>query len=366
MSQNEKLHFASDYMEGAHPDVLKALVETNMLSTPGYGNDAFCRSAEKRILKACGCPDGEVFFLVGGTQANAVVIDALLLPCQGVIAAETGHIAQHEAGAVESGGHKVLTVPQINGKLSAEGIRKRIRIWQEDANREHMVMPGLVYISQPTEYGTLYTKKELAEISSICHKNGIRLFADGARLAYALAAPENDITLHDLSELTDIFYIGGTKCGTLFGEAVVIPQKGLIPHFFSLIKQHGALLAKGRLLGVQFDVLFRDYLYDKLGIPAIQNARRIKEVLRECGYEMPIDSPTNQVFVNLEDRELKWLDHFAEYGFMEKTDETHTMIRFATAWSSTAEKTDELLSLIRKMNKISQEEKCSEKKPDRT
>jgi threonine aldolase len=197
----EKLHFASDYMAGAHPKVLEALVRTNALSTPGYGEDLFCRSAEKQILEACGCPEGEVHFLMGGTQTNAVVIDALLLSYQGVIAAETGHVSVHEAGAIEYGGHKVLCVPQEAGKLSAESVRREIRAYREDANREHMVMPGMVYLSQPTEYGTLYSLAELTEISTVCHENGLYLYIDGARLAYALAAPENDVTLRDLAAL---------------------------------------------------------------------------------------------------------------------------------------------------------------------
>jgi Threonine aldolase len=344
----EKLHFASDYMEGAHPKVLDALVRTNALSTPGYGGDAFCRSAERLILDECGCPDGEVHFLVGGTQTNAVVIDALLQSYQGVLAAETGHVFVHEAGAIELGGHKVLTVPQNAGKLSAESIRQAVRAYREDANREHMVMPGMVYLSQPTEYGTLYSRAELAEISRVCHEAGVYLYADGARLAYALAAPENDVTLRDLAALTDVFYIGGTKCGALFGEAVVFPKKGLIPHFFSIVKQHGALLAKGRLLGVQFGALFEDGLYGRIGAPAIRSARRIREKLAERGYEMPIQSPTNQIFAVLEDSALERLGENVEYGFMEKADETHTMIRFAAAWSTTDAQTQALLRLLDK------------------
>jgi len=342
----EKLHFASDYMEGAHPRVMEALLRTNELSTPGYGDDDFCRSAEERILDACGCPDGEVRFLVGGTQTNAVVIDSLLQSYQGVLAAETGHVFVHEAGAIELGGHKVMTVPTENGKISAENILRAVRSYQDDANRDHMVMPGMVYLSQPTEYGTLYSRDELAKISGVCRDNGLYLYVDGARLAYALAAPENDVTLRDLAALTDVFYIGGTKCGALFGEAVVIPKKGLIPHFFSIIKQHGALLAKGRLLGVQFDALFQDGLYEHIGDPAIKNARLIREKLIERGCEMPIDSPTNQIFVVLEDSALEKLAQKVEYGFMEKTDETHTMIRFASAWSTTDEKTQALLRLL--------------------
>ena len=342
----EKLHFTSDYMEGAHPQVLEALIRTNTLSTQGYGQDEFCRSAEKHILEACACPGGEIFFLSGGTQTNALVIDSPLKPYQGVLAAETGHVAVHEAGAIEFGGHKVLTIPPEAGKISAKSILEKIRAYQDDANHEHMVMPGMVYLSQPTEYGTMYSRAELSEISRICHENGIYLYADGARLAYALAAPENDVTLSDLAGLCDAFYIGGTKCGTLLGEALVFPHKGLIPHFFTIIKQHGALIAKGRILGVQFDALFQDNLYLKIGIPAITSARRIKKELLAHGYELPIDSPTNQIFVTMEDSALEKLSESVEYGFMEKTDSTHTMIRLATAWSTTEDKTDALLAFL--------------------
>ena len=346
MEPSEKLHFASDYMEGAHPKVLEALVRTNALATPGYGCDGFCREAERQILDACGCPEGEVHFLVGGTQTNAVVAGALLRSYQGVIAAETGHVFVHEAGAIELGGHKVLAVPQTEGKLSAADVRWALGAYREDANRDHMVMPGMVYISQPTEYGTLYSRAELAALSGVCREAGLYLYADGARLAYALAAPENDVTLRDLAALTDVFYIGGTKCGALFGEAVVIPKKGLIPHFFSIIKQHGAMLAKGRLLGVQFGALFADGLYGRIGLPAVRSARRIQEKLAARGYALPLLSPTNQIFVILEDRELERLGERAEYGFMEKTDETHTMIRLATAWYTTQEQTQALLRLL--------------------
>jgi len=345
-SFNEKLHFASDYMEGAHPKVLEALVRTNALSTPGYGEDAFCRGAERQILDECGCPGGQVQFLAGGTQTNAVVIDALLRSYQGVVAADTGHVFVHEAGAIEYGGHKVLAIPQENGKLRAESIRREICAYRADDNREHMVMPGMVYLSQPTEYGTLYSRAELAEISGVCRENGLYLYVDGARLAYALAAPDNDVTLRDLAALTDVFYIGGTKCGALFGEAVVIPRRGLIPHLFSIVKQHGALLAKGRLLGVQFGALFEDGLYGRIGAPAVRSARLIQEKLAEQGYEVPFRSPTNQVFAIFEDSALKQLGERVEYGFIKKTDETHTMIRFAAAWSTTEEQTQALLRLL--------------------
>lgn len=232
-----RLSFSCDYLEGAHPAILQRLCETNFAQTAGYGTDEYCESAREKIRAACGAPNAEIHFLVGGTQTNATVIDALLRSYEGVIAADTGHISVHEAGAIEFGGHKVLTLPQENGKITASQIRALLDQYEDDANRDHTVMPGMVYLSQPTEYGTLYSKKELAAISALCREKRLPLYIDGARLAYALACPENDVTLRDLAALCDIFYIGGTKCGALLGEAVVIPQPGLIPHFFTIIKQ---------------------------------------------------------------------------------------------------------------------------------
>lgn len=229
-----RLSFSCDYLEGAHPAILQRLCETNFAQTAGYGTDEYCESAREKIRAACGAPNAEIHFLVGGTQTNATVIDALLRSYEGVIAADTGHISVHEAGAIEFGGHKVLTLPQENGKITASQIRALLDQYEDDANRDHTVMPGMVYLSQPTEYGTLYSKKELAAISALCREKRLPLYIDGARLAYALACPENDVTLRDLAALCDIFYIGGTKCGALLGEAVVIPQPGLIPHFFTI------------------------------------------------------------------------------------------------------------------------------------
>ena len=242
------LSFSCDYMEGAHPQILQRLMETNLEKTPGYGSDCYCEAAKAKIREACKAPAAEIFFLVGGTQTNATVIDAMLKSYQGVIAASTGHISVHEVGAIEFGGHKVLTLPHHNGKISASQIEALLEQYQNDASHDHMVMPGMVYLSHPTEYGTLYSREELTAISSLCRAHQIPLYLDGARLAYALACPQNDLTLADLAALCDVFYIGGTKCGALFGEAVVIPNAETIPHFFTIIKQHGALRAKGRLL----------------------------------------------------------------------------------------------------------------------
>lgn len=344
-----KLYFASDYQEGAHPAILRRLAESNLEKSPGYGTDEYCISARNRIRTACDCPDAEVHFLVGGTQTNLVVIDALLRPYQGVIAADTGHVSVHEAGAIESCGHKVLTLPNSDGKISAVQIRRLLDDFTADANHEHMVMPGMVYLSQPTEFGTLYSLTELAEISGLCRERGLPLYVDGARLAYALACPANDVTLADLARLCDVFYIGGTKCGALMGEAVVIPKAGLIPHFFTMIKQRGALLAKGRLLGIQFDELFTDGLYERIGSAAIEAADRLRRELTAMGYRMCFDSPTNQTFWIVENGMLAELGKQAEYSFWEKYDETHTIIRFAASWATRPEETEALIGIMKSL-----------------
>ena len=289
-----------------------------------------------------------MYFLVGGTQTNATVIDALLQSYQGVIAADTGHVSMHEAGAIEHSGHKVLTLPHELGKLSAEEIRAYLKTFWSDENHEHMVMPGMVYISQPTEYGTLYSKKELEDISSVCREYQIPLYVDGARLAYALASPANDVSLQDLAGLCDVFYIGGTKCGALFGEAVVIPKAGQIPHFFTIIKQHGALLAKGRILGIQFDVLFTDHLYEQIGKTAVALAAKIQDTIKAAGIPLYLESPTNQVFCIMENSRLEALGNEVEYSFWEKANETHTVIRFATSWATQEENVEKLCELLRR------------------
>lgn len=342
----EKLFFASDYMEGAHPKILNRLLETNLEKTSGYGTDPYCESARDKIRIACGAPEAEAYFLPGGTQTNSMIIKYLLRPYEGVIAAETGHISGHEAGAIEHGGHKVLTVPGYDGKLKTSNVAKLVETYRRDDNREHMVAPGMVYISQPTESGTLYSLAELTELSNLCRKNNLYLYADGARLAYALACPTNDVTLQDLARLCDVFYIGGTKCGALLGEAVVIPKAGLIPHFFTLVKQHGALLAKGRLLGLQFDTLFTDELYLQVGGSAVAFADRIREKLTQMGLPLCYGSPTNQVFVKIPDEIRARLDEQVVYSFWEKPDDTHTVIRFATSWATTEADVEKLLEIL--------------------
>ena len=341
-----KPSFTSDYMEGAHPAILQRLLETNMEKTDGYGSDEYSESAREKIRHICNAPDADVYFLIGGTQTNATIIDALLRSYEGVISAETGHIAVHESGAIEFGGHKVLTLPHENGKISAAEIRRCMENFLRDENHEHMVKPGMVYLSFPTEYGTLYSLDELTQISSVCREYHLPLYVDGARLAYALACPENDISLPDLARLCDVFYIGGTKCGALFGEAVVIPKHNFIPHVFTIIKQHGALLAKGRIAGIQFDTLFTDDLYLRIGRNAIEAAQRIREALSRKGYRLAFGSPTNQIFPELENSRCAALSEQVEMAFWEYSDDTHTIMRIATSWATTNEDTDRLIELF--------------------
>lgn len=346
MNNKSRPCFSSDYMEGAHPAIMQRLVETNMEQSDGYGSDEYSEAAREKIRIACNAPGADIFFLAGGTQTNAVMIDSILRPYQGVIAADAGHISVHEAGAIEFGGHKVITLPQENGKISAQGIEDIIESYNNDLSREHMVMPGMVYISQPTELGALYSLFELKEISEVCKRNKIVLYLDGARLAYALACPENDVTLPDIAALCDAFYIGGTKCGALFGEAVVIPEHDMIPHLFTMIKQHGALLAKGRIAGIQFDTLFTDGLYMRIGLTAIELSDRIRKALNEKGYEFAFSSPTNQIFILLDKAREKELSGKVEMGFWENADKGHVIMRIATSWATQPEDVDRLIELL--------------------
>ena len=344
-----KFPFSCDYMEGAHPHILSRLVETNMMHTPGYGLDPICESAKARIRKACDAKDAEVEFLIGGTQTNATVIAALLRSYEGVIAADSGHVNVHEAGAIEYTGHKVLALPSKEGKLSATAIDDYVKTFYADDNCDHMVAPGMVYISQPTEWGTLYTLEELTAISSVCRAHHMPLFVDGARLSYALGSSQNDVTLPDLSRLADVFYIGGTKCGALLGEAVVVPDPALIPHFFTIIKQHGALLAKGRLLGIQFDELFKDDLYFQIGKDADRYAEEIQKALTEKGIPLYFESPTNQVFFTMDNETIQKLAEKVSYGFGCAADETHSVIRLCTHWATTEEDTKAVCDIIRNL-----------------
>ena len=339
------LFFENDYCEGAHPAILQRLAETNMEKLPGYGTDPYCASARDKIRAACGCPEADVFFLVGGTQANAVVIGSLLQSYQGVVAASTGHVNLHEAGAIEHAGHKVLPLPQVDGKLSAAVVEGYLRTFYQDENHEHMVFPGMVYISHPTEYGTLYSRKELEELSQVCTAYQLPLFLDGARLGYGLACPETDVTLEDIARYTTVFYIGGTKVGALCGEAVVFPRKAPA-HFLTMVKQRGALLAKGRLLGIQFDTLFTGDLYREISRNALLTADALRQALRDKGYRFFIDSPTNQIFVILEDSTRERLARKVVFSFWEKFDDTHTVVRFATSWATRMEDVERLAALL--------------------
>ena len=336
------LSFESDYIMGAHPEILRRLTETNFEPLTGYGVDKYCSSAKEKIKAACSCPDADVWFLTGGTQANAVVISSMLARHEGVIAAETGHIGFHEAGAIEYTGHKVFLLPQHEGKLDAAEVKAYIDGFYGDANHSHMVPPGMVYISHPTEYGTLYSKEELSALSKVCRGAGIPLFLDGARLGYGLMSYDTDVTLPDIAALCDVFYIGGTKVGALCGEAIVFTKNNTPKHFLTLIKQQGALIAKGRLHGVQFDTLFTDGLYFKISRHAIDMAELLKKTLLDKGYKLFKDSPTNQQFVIIEDEKLEALRENVKVGFWEKPDDSHTVIRFATSWATTKEEIEEL------------------------
>lgn len=340
------LSFESDYVEGAHEKILKRLTETNLEQLSGYGSDPYCQSAKEKIRKACACPQAEVFFLVGGTQTNTVVIDALLKPYEGVVAAVTGHVSLHEAGAIEAHGHKVLELPEYQGKICAGELKAFLENFWQDENHEHMVFPGMVYISHPTEYGTLYTRQELLELSGICRSYEMPLYLDGARLGYGLASWDTDVDLPLIAQCCDAFYIGGTKVGAICGEALVFPGNNMPPHFLTTVKQHGALLAKGRLLGIQFDTLFTDGLYLEISRHAIEMAELLKEGLKKKGYRFYLDSPTNQQFLILENEAFAKLKTQAAVSFWEKPDESHTVIRLATSWATKRESVEILLELL--------------------
>ena len=340
------LSFENDYSEGAHPKILQRFMETNMEQVPGYGNDPYCESAKAKIREACNCPEAEIFFLVGGTQTNAVVIDSMLQAYEGVVSAQTGHVNAHEAGAIEYTGHKVLSIPQYEGKMKAGDLEAYLKTFWQDESHEHMVFPGMVYISHPTEYGTLYSKQELTDLSAVCRRYEIPLYLDGARLGYGLMSKSTDVTLPDIAELCDVFYIGGTKVGALCGEAVVFTKHNMPKYFVTHVKQHGALLAKGRLAGVQFDTLFTDNLYFEISRHAIEMAELLKQGLAEKGYTFHLDSPTNQQFIVLDDEQYNELQKQVRCCFWEKPDDTHTVVRFATSWATPKENIDKLMELL--------------------
>ncbi len=341
------IRFESDYLEGALPEIMEALVRTNLEQTPGYGEDAHCENAARLIREKCAAPEAAVHFLVGGTQANLTVIAAALRPHQAVMAADTGHIAVHETGSIEATGHKVITLPSPDGKIRAEQIRERVEAHWADATHEHQPQPAMVYISQPTENGTVYSLAELEKISAVCREKGLILFVDGARLGAALAC--SDVTLAGLARLTDVFYIGGTKLGALFGEAVVITNPALGRDFRYVIKQRGGMFAKGRLLGVMFETLMSDGLYERTGAREVSLAMKLRAAFAEKGWPLMYDSPTNQQFPIVPDAALEKLAEKYSFSDWARTDEAHRAVRFCTSWATRPEDVDELTADIARL-----------------
>ena len=331
------ISFESDYNNGAHPEVLRHLVETNDEPTLTYGFDRYSEQAKAKIKAACQREDAEVFLLTGGTQTNATVIDAMLRSYEAVVCPSTAHISVHEAGAVEAFGHKVVDLPQDNGKLAAETLEKFMDVFEHDESRDHVAQPGMVYISFPTEMGTLYTAAELQALEETCHRHDLQLFVDGARMGYGLMAEGNDVTLPFLASHCDAFYIGGTKVGALCGEAVVFTHGNTPRGFFSIVKRHGALLAKGRLAGVQFDALFTDALYFRISRHAIEMATLLRKVLADAGLCFHVDSPTNQQFVILPNDLMHRLEQKVQFIQWEPYDADSTICRFVTSWATTEE-----------------------------
>lgn len=345
------IYFNSDYLEGAHGVIMARLAETNMMQTIGYGEDEICAAAREKIKSACQAPDADVHFLVGGTQTNTTVIAAILRPWQGVLSATSGHINCHETGAIESTGHKVITLPTDDGKITARQIADYVEWHKHDESTEHIVQPGMVYISQPTETGMLYSKAELTEIYDTCRSYGLPLFVDGARLGYGLVCDANDVTLPELARLCDVFYIGGTKVGALFGEAVVIMNPLLKKDFRFMMKQRGGMLAKGRLLGIQFDALFTDGLYFKIARNAIDMAFQIRDIFVSNGYPLLFDSPTNQQYPIIPDSELAILGKDFGYEYWTRVDAAHSGVRFCGSWATTQENVDALRKAVDALKK---------------
>ena len=340
------IRFECDYAEGAHPRILERLIETNFEQTKCYGMDEYCANARGLIRGLCECESADVHFLVGGTQTNTTVIASILRPHQGVLSATTGHINAHETGAIESTGHKVITLPAENGKLTAAQVEQAYAEHWNDANHEHVVQPGMVYISNSTEGGTIYTRQELQALSDVCRKHGLPLFLDGARLGYALAAEGNDLKLADIARLCDVFYIGGTKVGALFGEAVVITNDALKRDFRYLMKQRGGMLAKGRLLGLQFETLFRDGLYFDISRHAVKMAMMIRDAFRRRNIPFYCESPTNQQFPILTNEQASALSEKYAFELWTRIDENHSVVRFCTSWATREEDVQELISSL--------------------
>ncbi len=343
------IQFQCDYNEGAHPRILERLIETNFCQTVGYGMDEYCDHARTLIKEACQKPNADVHFLVGGTQTNATVISSILRPYQGVVCAETGHINVHETGAIEHSGHKCLAIPSQGGKITAKQILQTFANYYADGDQEHMVQPAMVYISFSTEVGSIYTKQELTDIYAACRKYDAPLFIDGARLGYGLASPECDLTLPEFASLCDLFYIGGTKVGALFGEAVVITNPALKKDFRHFIKMNGGMLAKGRLLGIQFETLFTENLYFEVAKHANNLAMKIRNAFKAKGFSFLMNSPTNQQFPILTNAQIEQLKGDFLFSIWQKMDEEHTAVRFCTSWGTKPENVDKLLDAIEKL-----------------
>ena len=340
------ISFECDYNNGAHPKVLESLIKYNDAKPTPYGFDEFSERAKNRIREAIGMPEAQIFFLTGGTQTNATTIDSMLYQYEGVICVGSGHINVHEAGAVEFTEHKIITIPDNEGKMEAKTLDKYLDDFYHDGNRDHAVHPGLVYITFPTELGTLYSAHELNDVYQVCQRYGIPLYIDGARLSYGLMAEGSDVTLPYLARHCDVFYIGGTKIGALCGEAVVFTNRQAHKHFFSIQKQHGAVIAKGALIGLQFEALFTDNLYFKLSEHAIKMAMRMKKIFQQKGYRFYVDSPTNQQFIVLPDAEVERLSQHMQFTHFGQADKHHTICRFVTSWATTEEEIDELERLL--------------------
>lgn len=345
------IYFNNDYSEGCHSAVLEKITQTNMEQTSGYGMDCYCAQAARMIRDLCGNENLSVHFLVGGTQTNLTVISAALRPHQGILGAETAHVQVHETGAIEATGHKVISLPSRDGKITAWQIEAAVTAHFSDEAAEHMVQPKMVYISNPTELGTIYTLSELEAISRVCKEKGLYLFLDGARLGYGLAAKGNDVTMADLARLCDVFYIGGTKVGALFGEAVVISNPYIAEDFRYLIKQHGGMLAKGRLLGIQFCALLEDNLYFEIAKQANDQADQLRETLEGLGYRQFVPGVTNQVFPILPDALLARLGENFSFSEQQRIDDTHRVVRFCTSWATTKENMDMLCDALEKLSR---------------
>ena len=340
------ISFECDYNNGAHPKVMQRLLETNAEITATYGFDVYSEQAREKIRKACETPDAEIFFLAGGTQSNATVIDGMLRSYEAVITIDTGHINVHEATAIEASGHRVIALPDDKGKLTVAELNKYMQAFIHDESRDHCAQPGIVYISFPTEFGTIYSKDELADLYAACQQYGLQLYIDGARLGYGLASPANDVTLPWLASHCDAFYIGGTKVGALCGEAVVFPRGNAPKCFFTIIKRHGALLAKGRLVGVQFDALFTDNLYFDISAHAMRMAMKLKQLFTDLGYQFFLDSPTNQQFLVIPNDKMYELEKQVIFTHWCAADDNHTVCRFVTSWATTEEDLQTLAGIL--------------------